>query len=111
MALGLVLGHHPALFLGVGELVGVATGVANADFGFLGKLLALSHQLKPPLLRERRKHEPKCLPSLWGVRPILLSLIAFSMAFRSPGLNGLIRICVASGTLMDAIDRRSVGVP
>ncbi len=33
----------------------------------------------------------------------MLSLIAFSIALRSPGLKGLMSSCVASGTLMAAM--------
>ena len=42
---------------------------------------------------------------------VLLSLIAFSIAFRSCGLNGLMMICVAAGALIAEIDRISVGLP
>src|SRR3982750_623428 len=47
-----------------------------------------------------------CRPSEWGVRPILLSLTAFSIAFMSAGENGFTSSCGASGTGIEAMGVR-----
>ena len=107
-----LVGADAAVALLLLELVGgLAAEIADLDPGLLHPLVDDPHDVLATLLGQRRDVSRTTVPSTFGMRPMSLLVMAFSIAPRTPRSQGWMTIWCGSGTLMPASWLSGVDVP